>query len=275
MTREKTRTIFVALFPDWIRMPKMSSGDFQKLQSTWENLGVDDPFWAVASDEDKRGGKWDVREFLATGEKVVSVYLALLQQHLHVAPPFGSLLDFGCGVGRLSLAWSRHCAKVTGVDISSGMLEQARKIASGTPHLQFVHNTADNLAIFDANSFDIVFSHICLQHIPPAICQNYLREFARVCRPGGIVAFQLPTKPNPAEFWARVRKKLVDSLPFGLDKKYRQWRRGSRSAYDVFYTPAEKVSALFREKGFSEIHREPNLDAGEGTEGFIYVFKKN
>ena len=37
-----------------------------RLKEVWERLGAEDPLWAVASLPDKRGGRWDEREFLAT-----------------------------------------------------------------------------------------------------------------------------------------------------------------------------------------------------------------
>jgi len=44
-------------------------------------------------------------------------------------PPGSSLLDVGCGVGRHTLELARRGYQMTGVDISTGMLEQARKTA--------------------------------------------------------------------------------------------------------------------------------------------------
>jgi SAM-dependent methyltransferase len=44
-------------------------------------------------------------------------------------PPGSSILDMGCGTGRHAIELAKRGYKVTGVDISSGMLSQAEKIA--------------------------------------------------------------------------------------------------------------------------------------------------
>src|SRR6266550_3153932 len=57
-----------------------------------------------------------------------------------------------------------------------------------------VNATAD-LARFPTGHFDLVLSYLTLQHIPPRYTKQYIREFMRITRRGGIVCFQLPTAP--------------------------------------------------------------------------------
>jgi hypothetical protein len=52
---------------------------FEQLKRTWQTLGRDDPFWDIVSLADKRGGKWDVREFLQTGDRDVGRYHEILK----------------------------------------------------------------------------------------------------------------------------------------------------------------------------------------------------
>lgn len=63
-------------------------------------------------------------EFTANTRAEVDFLLEVMQ-----VPPTGSLLDVGCGVGRHALELARRGYRVTGVDISAGMLEQARRAA--------------------------------------------------------------------------------------------------------------------------------------------------
>ena len=63
-------------------------------------------------------------EFTANTRAEVDFILEVMQ-----VPPTGSLLDVGCGVGRHALELARRGYRVTGVDISAGMLEQARRAA--------------------------------------------------------------------------------------------------------------------------------------------------
>src|SRR6266545_7895564 len=156
----------------------------EQLRATWAELGAKDPLWAVVTRPEKRGGKWDAQEFLQTGEEDVARYHDLLRRVAGCPTEFDHILDFGCGVGRLSLAWSRRARRVTGVDISPGMIAKGREFAKNAINVEFSLNEASDLRCFEDGRFDLVFSHICLQHVPWQLTTGYLREFARVCRSG-------------------------------------------------------------------------------------------
>lgn len=251
-----------------------SSSEVARIKSVWETLGREDPFWAVISWPERRGGRWTLEEFLATGEADIQRYRGLLRSRTNAPEHFRHVLDFGCGVGRLSRLWARHADRVTGVDISAPMLEQARRIAGDVPGVSFVLNQAENLQSLGSAEFDLVFSHICLQHMPWPLAQGYLREFARVCKRSGWVVFQLPACAVSAELAGLWRRRLVDSLPFGLGAAWRKWRHGSAAVFEVFYTPSETVRLAALGAGLEFIHAEPNVDAGTHTEGYIYFFRK-
>lgn len=250
------------------------TADFQRLQATWEQLGQDDPLWAVYSRPDKRGGRWDLEEFLATGEADVQRLHDLLNRVAGAPVQPRHVLDFGCGVGRLSLAWKRRAERVTGVDVSQPMVERARRIAASLPGLDYHVNPRPDLADFADATFDLCFSFICLQHIPWSVARRYLADFGRVCRPGGWVMFQLPTRQVGGGTAARWRRRLVEVLPFGLGSLYRRWRHGSPVVFDVYFTDATEVHAVARQAGLEPVHQEPDRSAGDDTEGFIYLFRK-
>ena len=106
------------------------ANSFTRLQQTWEVLGDEDPLWAILSDAEKKGGRWDLAEFLKTGDETVDRYWRFLREQ--GAPErFDHVLDFGCGVGRRTLAWARHAHQVTGVDISAPMIEKGRRLWRG------------------------------------------------------------------------------------------------------------------------------------------------
>lgn len=159
----------------------------------WEQLGREDPLWAVYVAPGTQGGKWDLGEFLATGQAEVDRVLARVHQ---VAPDAGRerALDFGCGVGRLTLALSRHFAHVTGVDASPAMLAKARELAAD--RAMFVLNQGAELAGFDDDAVDVSYSSLVLQHLPRQAALGYLGELLRVTRPDGCLAVQVASRPN-------------------------------------------------------------------------------
>src|SRR5678809_1752081 len=106
--------------------------DLRRVAETWEVLGKEDPLWAVFTHPDKRGGRWDLREFMETGEQPVARFHELITKHVHRSGIFSHVLDFGCGVGRLTFAWGKRAKRVTGGDISAPMLEIANGNLAGS-----------------------------------------------------------------------------------------------------------------------------------------------
>jgi SAM-dependent methyltransferase len=246
----------------------------ERLERTWNALGREDPLWGVLSHSDKRGGRWELTEFLETGERDIRRLHMVMMQKAGAPERFERVLDFGCGVGRLSLAWSGRAARVTGADISEGMIEAGRRIIGQRLNVELVLNVASDLGCWPNDTFDLVFSYICLQHMPWPIAAGYLAEFARVCRPGQWVAFQLPARQLGTVWGARLRQRIVDLLPFGLGAAYRRWRHGSRAVFDMFFTPPAVLEEAAAGVGLRLMHKEPDPGGGPGTEGFFYVFRK-
>src|SRR5436309_6172949 len=101
-----------------------STMGLEELQNTWEKFAENDPLWAILTWEEKRGNKWTLNDFFATGGmEINSVMEQLRTQHISVANQ--KALDFGCGVGRLTQALTHYFWDVVGVDIAPSMIELA------------------------------------------------------------------------------------------------------------------------------------------------------
>jgi len=161
------------------------------LRRDWTTLGEADPLWAVCVDPARRGGRWDLGEFLATGQTEIAGAMSELDR-LGLCARRDSALDFGCGVGRLTSALSRYFGTVIGVDISPPMLEHAGRILADHPGCRVVLGDGPDLAAFSENSFDLVYSSLVLQHMAPELADAYLAEFVRVVRPGGAIVLVVP-----------------------------------------------------------------------------------
>jgi SAM-dependent methyltransferase len=164
----------------------------RRVQRTWESLGRSDPLWAVFTRDGTEPGAWDEQDFLDSGRAVVARVLAELDD-LDVLVPPGPALDFGCGVGRISLALADHMDEIHGVDISEPMIARAREMAAGRdPAPEYHLNVNPDLRIFADGTFAFAASFIVLQHMPPQHALSYVREFVRVLAPGGVAVFQIP-----------------------------------------------------------------------------------
>lgn len=102
--------------------------------------------------------------------------------------PGEAVLDVACGSGTLAIAARRLVGpdgRVTGVDASAEMIERARaKAARSGLDLNFVNGTAQALPFGDAQ-FDIVIGTLMLHHLSKPVRLEFVREAARVLKPGG------------------------------------------------------------------------------------------
>jgi SAM-dependent methyltransferase len=167
--------------------------DLEHLQQNWNALGEEDPLWAILSAPDKRGGAWEIDEFLATGRQEVANLLIDLRQRGFEVRRRRRALDFGCGVGRLTQALAEQFTRCDGVDVAASMIAQAARLNRRPDNCHFHHNPASHLALLESGSFDFVLSLLVLQHMEPALMRGYLHEFVRVLRRGGIAYFNVPS----------------------------------------------------------------------------------
>jgi len=158
---------------------------------TWEEFGRGDAYYAVLTHDAFRREQLDdaaMDAFFASGEADVARALATVRAH--VAPGFAPTraLDFGCGVGRLTIPLARAARDVVGVDVSGAMLDEARRNceARAITNASFVLSD-DQLLALDG-TFDFVHSYITFQHIPPARGEAILRAMLARLAPGGVGA---------------------------------------------------------------------------------------
>lgn len=164
---------------------------FRTLARNWEAFADTDPLFGVLSDPTKFGGKWDAAEFFASGRAHVQKLLRTLADARAPFEP-GTCLDFGCGVGRLTVPLSESFTHTVGIDVARPMIAAARQHMPAGARCEFVVNREPDLSRFPSGSFDVVHSCLVLQHVPPEVSVQYIAEFFRVTRPGGLVVFQVP-----------------------------------------------------------------------------------
>jgi len=242
------------------------------VQATWEHLGAADPLWAILSAPEKQYNQWNLDEFMATGGPTIEALLRLLDE-FGLTVNRARALDFGCGVGRLSQPLAEQFERVAGVDISDSMIRFARRVNRHGDRVLYHHNPAPDLHLFADNAFDLVFSNITLQHVPPRISLPYIAEFVRVVKPDGVVVFQLPSHIEAPR--ARLRHSMETRAP-GLLRLYRTvWRRTTNpSPYSMYAVPWRRVEAHVRRSGGLVVKRERDFLAPPWV-GFRYFVRKD
>ncbi|MGY1620514.1 methyltransferase domain-containing protein [Geodermatophilus sp. SYSU D00691] len=110
---------------------------------------------------------------------------AYLAPHLRAGV---DVLDVGCGPGTITVDLAVRVApgRVVGLDVSPDPLAEARSLAASRD-VDVTFAVGDVYALDAADgSFDVVHAHQVLQHLTDPVAA--LREMARVCRPGGLLA---------------------------------------------------------------------------------------
>ncbi len=124
----------------------------------------------------------------------------LVAEIAHVASslqPGDTVLELGCGYGRVALELAHAGVRVTGVDTSAGSIALAERLRGGEGAWEFLVMDATALT-FPDDTFDFV---VCIQN---GICafgvdkRALVSEALRVTRPGGRAIFST----YAAAFWS-------------------------------------------------------------------------
>jgi len=232
----------------------------ERHQEDWDRLAEVDALWAVLTRPGRKGGRWDVDEFFATGEAEIA-HVGSVAETLGRPERRGQALDFGCGVGRLTRALGTRFESALGVDISAGMVEQARRLNEAFPACEFRVNAAPDLGQLEAESFDFVYSSIALQHIAtvPEI-ERYVTDFLRVARPDALVVFGLPYHIPSLWSFQPSRRVYAVLRQLGVSE---QWmlRRTPLTPMRMTTVPEAEVRRLIEGAGAAVLHTEP-IDEG-------------
>jgi len=243
--------------------------NFKQLQSDWNTLGNEDPLWAVLSCPDKRGRKWDVEDFFATGKSEIKLLMEEITSLSLPSMKRQSAMDFGCGVGRLTSALSDFFDEVKGIDISSSMLKRAREYNKNNSRCIFIENNSPDIKIIPDQSMDLIYSSITLQHIPVAIVKNYIREFVRIIKPSGVVVFQVPS----AYEWT-LRGFSLRVVPDFILKHIRKRVYNCGSPIAMHCIPLSNINKTVTSSAGKIIHLRPDPAAGNGWISYRYFVQK-
>jgi ubiquinone/menaquinone biosynthesis C-methylase UbiE len=230
----------------------------ERLRNDWDELASDDPMWAILSRSDKKA-KWSLKEFFETGKIEIDFVMKNVME-LQPRLALNTALDFGCGIGRLTRSLSYYFASVDGVDISPTMIHLAKEKNADRPNCNFSLNGKNDLAIFNDMSFDLIYSSVTLQHIPQEISRNYIFEFLRLVKPGGLVVFQLPSHEMLSRF-SRIANRNVLSFKKKVLGKH---------DFEMYGIPRTEVEEILRKRGASILREHMNDYAGSSWKSYTY-----
>ncbi|HUP63264.1 MAG TPA: methyltransferase domain-containing protein [Thermoanaerobaculia bacterium] len=232
------------------------------MPNSWDRFAAREPYFAVLTHDRYLRANWNAAaeaEFFESGEAYVSELYGIVRAR--VAPHFApvSVLEYGCGAGRLLEPFARRATTVTGVDISPAMLETARK---HVPNAELIEARAfEN----DPRTFDLVNCFLVLQRMRRREGIELLKRLVLRVREGGAGVFHFPYRAHtsPAIALARQARARVP----GLNALANLARRKPASTpfiesntYDI-----DEVIAVLQDAGFASPHviftRHGDLDS--------------
>lgn len=212
------------------------------MRGYWNSRARENAVWYVDTTCDYRHPDMDA--FFRTGPLVVSE--ALLDAPVQPRGR-GTAVEIGPGLGRVCRALADHFDHVVGVDISEEMVTRARELVPD-PRISFVVGNGLDLQPVQTGSADFVLTFTVLQHLSSAdLIESYLRESARVLKPGGVLAAQWNGTPRPTLWRARVAWwSIRNSIggPLATDIRNRPEFAGTRM-------PFERVRAVLESSGMT------------------------
>ncbi len=139
-------------------------------------------------------GGWSVGRHYHWGLDYLALLEAITAQVQELDP--GSILDFGCGDGRLLLELSRNVdsaeVELCGVDIDERALRYARAF-NEEDRVRF----ANGLEELAGRQFDLLLAAEVIEHIPPEDCPAVVEQLSKLLKPDGRFIVSVPTTVVP------------------------------------------------------------------------------
>ncbi|HXJ40756.1 MAG TPA: methyltransferase domain-containing protein [Bryobacteraceae bacterium] len=187
----------------------------EKMRREWDERARENARHYVATAQTQ----WSDDEYFESGRQ--SVYHEILTDMGNVCqgrdPKEMTVLEIGCGSGRITRALSETFGQVYAVDISGEMIALAKEALKDRPNVHLYQNNGSDLTVLGDVPIDFAFSFIVFQHIPRReVIYSYVREVSRLLRPGGLFKFQVQGDAtlltSPEDTWLGVPFSDADAV---------------------------------------------------------------
>lgn len=182
-----------------------------EMRREWERRAHGDSYRYIASWKHE----WETGAFLESGEQD---YLALVNpalSRLGLEPDGKSVLEVGCGAGRMTGSFARRFERVYALDVSTEMVRQGRELTADPPNVAWLVGDGLDLAMFRTGSLDFVFSYNVIHHLPAKdVSLRYIQEMVRVLKRGAAFHFHFNSELQPSMNWrGRLLWSVLDRCP--------------------------------------------------------------
>jgi len=208
------------------------------MQRDWDERARKDAFFYIASWR----SDWDEKSFFESGEHDYRKFVEPVLLQAGFEPAGKTMLEVGCGAGRMTRSFAQRFKTVLAFDLSPEMQRRGQLLLQGFENVRWVLGDGTSLTAIETHSMDFAFSYLVLQHFPTQrLVLDAIREMLRVLKPGGLFLFQFNGSQRPTMNWkGRVVWEIVD-LQWALGLK-----RASQSTASWFHLDPEMAGKSWR-----------------------------
>lgn len=146
------------------------------------------PWWVPASQQVAAAQIFNTTD-MASFEEGGRLDADWLMRHI---PPGGTVLDLGCGIGRVASYVAPAASTLWAVDVSPRMLELARERLGEFGNVRYALCRDVVVPDVPTGSVDFAYSLLVLQHVEREDAYLLLEELRRMLRPGGVAMMTFP-----------------------------------------------------------------------------------
>ena len=241
----------------------------------WEKFGRADPYFGVCNLDANRGSTLAgdaARQFWESGERDVGAMAAVIEAEWGQVLAPRRALDFGCGVGRLTIPLARRAAEVLAVDLSPAMLSRARHHAEDAGLIN-IHFAASDPALEEVRGpVDFVLSFIVFQHILPELGYRLTAQILQRLAPGGYGALHFTVSRRASRLRRSIHAARRSSPIINALVNVFQRRAPTTPMMPMFEYKRDTLYRLLHEAHCHDVRERPT-DHG-GHVGVILYFRK-
>ncbi|MEA2236229.1 MAG: hypothetical protein QOC81_953 [Thermoanaerobaculia bacterium] len=174
----------------------------------WEAFAASEPFFSVFTDPKFLGANRtpaDEHDFFDSGEMLADSMFYTIRHHVSGEFAPESILEFGCGPGRLAIPFARRAGSITAVDRSPAMLDAARREAARQAAVNIDFRSADGF-FAKPRKFDFVNCYLVFQRMRPEKGLALFRQLLGCIGSGGIGAFHFLYRSATSPLVALTRR---------------------------------------------------------------------
>ena len=243
-------------------------------ESIWEYFGENDPYFAVNTISEMRSEILDedkIKLFFERGEEYIKTIWQEIEEHFTADFKPQRSLDFGCGVARMTLPIAKRSGEAVGVDISTHMLEVARKNADlfGCKNVSFIKG--DDTISKVTGKFDFIHSFVVFQHVAPKIGEIIFKRMVEMLSEGGIGMLHVTYENTVSTGAQKLRFALYRDFSFTYKLRNLILRKKKEPLIPMYSYNLNRLMLILQQNDCHNCHIR---FSHHGVEGVLLFFQK-